>query len=182
VADHASVWVPDSLHKEDVDLAGFSYVILEELIDQLALLMASPWPKADAAGRPVWESAEDRRDAAIDQRLLQEQLYAASKLKRTPRVGDVFAVERLGPGWDTDDPVADARTLLAGQIYDVTVDAREAVKVAYFGVLTAGSRNEPEPRVEPVAEEPTRARRIKTSAPPRQLTIRSPTTGGEGGS
>ena len=139
VAPAAVLWWPETLHHvaDDPDcLADFAYVVLEELVDHRVVLISWPWPQADRRGRLSWSSsaAQDPSVATLDQELLRYQLYRPSRLQRLPRIGDVFAATRLGPGWNRG-LVGDVRTLFEGPLYDISADAREAAKLAYQGAV-----------------------------------------------
>jgi hypothetical protein len=171
-------WMPDSLHDvvDRADLAQYSYVVLEELIQGNALLIAWPWPDADPVGLPRWRDLPSQpAETAVEQAVLRAQLYTPSGLRREPRVGDVFAVERLGGGW-AEDQVDDVEALVEGSAYDITVDARAAAKLTYYGALTgmrapaeidrqAAKLRDADDRDRPVA-------RLRTRAPLRPLEVR----------
>jgi hypothetical protein len=116
-------------------VAQFSYVVVEELVDVRVVLMAWPWPEADDQGRLFWTLAADSspKNAVVSRDLLRQQLYRPSRLLRRPRLGDVYAASRLGPGWEDRRPITDVRRLFDGPAYDISADAREAAKLAYQG-------------------------------------------------
>ena len=135
-------WFPSGLHKhvhEAAELrAGWGYIVLEEIVDGVALLMRWPWPFADERGRLFWPPDDDleAREASIPVGLLSEQLYRANRVQRAPRVGDTFAVHPLdGAGWDSPEPVTDVRELFPEKVLDLSADARLAAKLAYEGSL-----------------------------------------------
>lgn len=167
---------------------GFGYVVLEELVGRLALLRRWPWPEVDQCGRLVWTggSEQDSVAAAIDVDLLRAQLYLPNRLRRRPRCGDTFAVQ--GPaagGWseadhsnadhsDTEQEVTDLRSLFAGEVYDISADAREAAKLAYhagLGAVPAAETVDADLREQQAETLRTRAARplrpLRISAPPR---------------
>jgi hypothetical protein len=123
------------------DLGSWSYVVLEEIVDGLALLHRWPWPVVDPLGRLLWPESPEHEgdDGEVDLDLLRVQLYAPNGIVRKPRCGDTFAA--LLPGDDLSwggEPVADLRQLLGnGDVYDISADAREAAKIAYQSSLAA---------------------------------------------
>jgi hypothetical protein len=131
-------WSPEDLPVPAEELAGLSYVVVEEFVGSLALLRRWPWPAVDPLGRLVWleDSEYDSEAAAVPIDLLRAQLYAPSKLKRRPRCGDTFAVRGpVAAAWQDEDRVSDLRALFSGSVYDISADAREAAKLAYHAGL-----------------------------------------------
>ena len=129
-------WAPEDLPVPgEVLLERWSYIVLEEQVDELVLLRRWPWPVVDQLGRLAWPGAaeHDTGAATIDIDVLRSQLYVPNELWRRPRVGDVFAAEHAdnGAGRWRNRHVADLRTLIDGPIYDISADAREAAKIAF---------------------------------------------------
>lgn len=98
-------WQPEGLPAAR-EVGDWRYVVVEELIDGLALLRRCSWPFADERGHLVWpDEAADATTATVI--LLQAQLYTPNGLRRDPRIGDTFAVvaDRAGSWPDhTEDP------------------------------------------------------------------------------
>ncbi len=173
--DSTVVWAPEDLPVPPEELAGYSYVVLEEVVGSLALLRRWRWPDVDPFGRLIWpEDCEyDSGAAAASIELLRVQLYTPNKLRRRPRCGDTFAASRLAdPAWQAEDQVSDVRSLFAGPVYDISADAREAAKLAYHAGL--GAVLPPERVDEQTRSEQARAldarsslRPLKIAAPPR---------------
>jgi hypothetical protein len=135
------LWWPEALHAvaaEPEGLADFAYVVVEEIVDHRLELMSWRWPWADTSGRLFWQTGDDLEPltATVDDDLLRYQLYRPSRLRRVPRLGDVFAAAGLGPGWGEPVPVGDVRTLFEGPVFDISPDAREAAKLAYQGAVS----------------------------------------------
>jgi hypothetical protein len=165
------------------ELRRYSYVVLEELIQGSALLMAWQWPDADAIGLPIWPDATARpRESVIDRDLLAAQLYRPSRLRRSPRVGDVFAVAKTGPGWRTDR-VDDVTALVSGRVFDITIDARAAAKLAYFGAVTGAGRpagvRQRDRGLRRADDVDQPATRLRTDAPLRELRVLARPAAGE---
>jgi hypothetical protein len=134
-------WFPHSLHPYAADAAelreSWCYVVLEEIVDRTALLLRWPWPLADGKGRLFWPAADQDRvsQASIPVSVLERQLYKR-RLRRSPRIGDTFAMRMVeGAAWREGATVDDARDLLPDLVLDVSADAREAAKLAYQGSL-----------------------------------------------
>jgi hypothetical protein len=136
------LWHPEALEAAagaGVSMGDFAYVMVEELVDKLVLLMAWPWPEADDSGRVFWpvEHELNYKTAVTTQDLLRYQLYRPNRLQRMPRLGDVYAASHLGSGWEDSNPVTDLRELFDGELYDISPDAREAAKLAYHGAAAS---------------------------------------------
>jgi hypothetical protein len=135
------LWAPEDLPIPIDALAGsWSYCVLEEIVDEIALLCRWRWPVVDRLGHLLWphETEHDAGTATITVGLLRAQLYTPNGLQRRPRCGDTFAISRLENGrWDRAGRVADLRQLFGELAYDISADAREAAKIAYQGSLVA---------------------------------------------
>lgn len=127
-------WAPEDLPIKRDEFVLWTYVVLEELVDGVALLRRWPWPVVDGRGRLVWPGgAEQDTDAiAVDVELLKDQLYTPNGLEREPRCGDTFAVPRRAADHSRARRPRDLRDVLGrGTLYDISADAREAAKIAY---------------------------------------------------
>lgn len=139
-AGSAVAWAPEDLPIAADKLGSWSYVVLEEIVDEVGLLRRWPWPVVDPLGRLLWpEEAEHECDeVAVDLDLLTEQLYAPNGLERSPRRGDCFAVPRRVAEPSRDNEIRDLRAVLGhGDVYDISADAREAAKIAYQSSIGA---------------------------------------------
>lgn len=135
-------WAPEDLpvHPDSL-VADWWYVVLEEIVDDIALLRRWSWPVVDQLGRLTWPGDSEQRTVAstIDVDLLRRQLYLSNGIARAPRVGDTFAVEidheiiyvrRAGP-------LRNLRRVFAARVFDISADAREAAKIAYQSGLAS---------------------------------------------
>lgn len=133
-------WAPEDLPIKRNEFALWTYVVLEEIVDGVALLRRWPWPVVDGLGRLVWpDGSEQDTDAiAVNVELLKNQLYTANGLERQPRCGDTFAVARGAAGQSRTRRLRDLRDAFgSGALYDISADAREAAKIAYQASLGA---------------------------------------------
>jgi hypothetical protein len=168
-------WCPEDLQvAPDELLAHWNYVVLEEIVDERALLRRWPWPVVDQRGRLVWpdDSDQDTTAATIDVDVLRAQLYRANGLERTPRIGDVFAVQDVQESRWRSRHADDLRDLVSGRVHDISADAREAAKIAYTSSLgTVAPPDADDPDREPAVAS-VRARRaeplpaLDVAAPP----------------
>jgi hypothetical protein len=134
-ADGTVPWAPEGLPIPAATLAqDWAYVVLEEIVGRQALLRRWSWPFADPDGRLVWPGRSEREtgSAVVDVEVLRAQLYLPNVTRR-PRCGDTFAVEGVrGGAWRRGRQIRDVRDLFTARVYDVSADAREAVKIAYL--------------------------------------------------
>ncbi|HKC28206.1 MAG TPA: hypothetical protein VKB75_09360, partial [Jatrophihabitans sp.] len=133
-------WAPEDLPVSSEELGSWCYVVLEEIVDDVAVLRRWPWPVVDPLGRLQWPDGSEHEtgEGTIDVALMQAQLYEPSDIARQPRCGDTFAASG-GPdeSWNGEH-VADLRELLGdAQLYDISADAREAAKIAFQSSLGA---------------------------------------------
>ncbi len=132
--------LPDQLRER---LADLSYVIVDEVVGNLVTMTVSPWPDADRHGRVRFFATSSPVSGPghllVHQRELHDLLYQGW-LRRDPRPGDVFATavaaevgERLRRG---EDVVLDAdlrlATVLPGTVCDLTAEARNVAKLAFY--------------------------------------------------
>jgi hypothetical protein len=151
----------------------YSYVVLEEIVDGVALLAAWPWPMVDEVGRLFWPDANagPRRSTTIELALLRAQLYDRDFMRRDPRCGDTYAATGIGRSVAR---VRDLRRWLTGPVYDISADAYEAAGIAYRAGLAAVPTARAE--IQPLLTESAAHRRVRQataleiSAPPRDST------------
>jgi hypothetical protein len=128
--------------------------VVDEKVEGLVTVSFSPWPLVDEDGRlsfpsddaPTLVFEEDLLTAFLAQtRQLSVPVEAPSDLvSRELRVGDVFAVRPRAPltrvlegeAEEPPRPVIPTRWL-SPPIYDVTPDARDAAKLAYYAAAAA---------------------------------------------
>ncbi|HEU0130319.1 MAG TPA: hypothetical protein VFQ85_04930 [Mycobacteriales bacterium] len=128
-------WVPHVLDGVSPDvLRALTYAVLDEReADGVLSFVLTPWPRLDALGRPRHD-----RDRAVDVPVagrawtdLMKRCRVPEVLReRPPRIGDAFALLLTRPS---------ARGLLhpVGPVVDVTADARDAARAAFYGAVAA---------------------------------------------
>ena len=136
-------WEPPSAPQ--LAAAELSYVVVDEIVGDAVGLSVSAWPAADdqgrlrfadhGRGRLVGTSLNELQKWVDDKRVVRATgltRAAQAALKRRPiAIGDVFAAKVA-----EDVVAAPAETVLGPPINDITVDAREAAKVAFYGAVT----------------------------------------------
>jgi hypothetical protein len=121
------------------------YVVLEEIVDDVALLRRWRWPLADERGHLVWEDEEQLDSTTIPVASLREQLYRPSGLERSPRIGDTFAVITDSPSRRWRSHAHNVAPLFSGRVFDVSAEARLAARLAYQGSVAAVLPSAPPP-------------------------------------
>lgn len=134
-------WLPGCLsappHRlTTADVRDLSYLVVEEMVEDVTVITVTSWPAADAWGRLRFDGAAEAAEVAIPTAALDRELYRG-RISRRPRVGDVFAArvdgDALAAALDGvwAQPLA---RLLPGPVYDLTVEARKVAKLAVHAV------------------------------------------------
>ena len=135
-------WVPSILAAAPSGvLRRLTYAVLDEHDDDGLSFVLTAWPYLDALGR-----VRHRRETAIEvtvgadawHALLTEHRLPSVLRERPSRIGDVFAVLLADPG----QPDLLAPT---GPVVDVTADARDAARAAFYGAAAAPLPPDAEP-------------------------------------
>lgn len=123
-------WVPPILSRLPVaTFARLTYVVLDDFDRADIVLSRSPWPTIDTLGRVrhVPQAAVEESVPGDEWMALMTERRAPAVLRdRPPRIGDAFAM-MLRDG-DPLHPV--------GPVVDVTADARDAARAAFYGAVT----------------------------------------------
>jgi hypothetical protein len=122
------------------------YVVVDEIDSTLAILLVTGWPSIDRRGRPHFR---DRTIAVATAREALERLLRGREPRhlheRDLRIGDVFAMNfRAGAPFLAATPTeveakvepVDLNLWVEPPVIDVTPDAREMAKVAFFAAVT----------------------------------------------
>lgn len=116
-------------HRAAADGTGYQGGVIGLQIDR--------WPTIDAGGKPRFDS-DAGRSLAVQADALAELLAALLGEAFTPlRVGDVYALRLTGdlPGDETPLGIAELRQLEPVSAFDITKEARDAAKAAFWSVL-----------------------------------------------
>jgi hypothetical protein len=139
-------WEPHALDK--LDPGRFFYLVIDEIVGASLGLVLSDWPGVDEQGRLCFGGAP--RMLGADREALQsfvsEHRLPAALAQRPLRIGDAFAVRVIRDALAevSDELAAQTRLeplLLPSQwieppVYDVSADAREAAKAAFYAAVT----------------------------------------------
>jgi hypothetical protein len=109
-----------------LDTTGLSYIVVEEIEGGMVGLAVSDWPTTDDKGRLRFDS--EPVQAALELVALERFLDLHRQPSRPLRVGDVFAA-RTGP------PTTSPEGWIEPPVHDVTADAREAAKIAFYAAV-----------------------------------------------
>lgn len=133
-------WFPPSLERafsnRSLRLDRLSYVVVDELESGHGGLSVYQWPHVDDFGRVRFDLDEEAHVAGVSaeglQRFISRHRLPRKGARRRLRIGDVFAVEtgELPTGF-----LEEPSSWLRPPVYDITVDARDAAKAAFFAAV-----------------------------------------------
>ena len=134
---------------------GLRYVVIEEIFSGIAELSLSNWPALDAQGRLRFtgEDFHVEADAELLRLFLRRERMPRKAVAREIRTGDTFGVAvrprsltafLSEPVFSPTTSPSERRRLLDPKtwdwldppVYDITAEAREAAKLAYYAALT----------------------------------------------
>jgi len=111
-------------------------VVIDEIESNFVGLSVSPWPVVDEVGRLRFGGGRSRSVGASRselERFLSRHRLPRRGARRPIRIGDVFAIAVTEPL--PDGEVADPATWIDPPVYDITVDARDAAKAAFYSAV-----------------------------------------------
>ena len=131
-----SLWQPEGL-----EVAGKSYIVVDEIVKPTAVLAVTEWPRVDGDGR-VRFRLDDRPHLV---RVELEELAGHLAEEREVRIGDVFAApvneHKLAPPESEEEAehlhhdLPSSFEWLEGPLENVTVAARDVAKVALYSAV-----------------------------------------------
>lgn len=140
-------WRPASLGRA-ARRSDLVYVIVDDILENSVTLVLSSWPEVDRDGRlrfpgqPLSLGAE--RGAMV--RYLAKHRRPRTSRDRPLRIGDVFAVRVRAGAFDEFraeleeqrrlEPFLDPEQWIVPPVYDVTADARDEAKIAFYASVT----------------------------------------------
>lgn len=141
-------WQAPTLFESGVDISDLTYVVVEEIVGQVAGLSLAAWPAADPKGRLRFPVDDDPVEVSVNIpdfcEFLNESLKRSDARfvpphrdpdragERQFRIGLAFAVEVRRRGARTWTKPFSRRVK---RIYDITGDARYVAKLANYGAL-----------------------------------------------
>ena len=166
------LWVPPSLRA--VDVGSLVYVVVEELLEDAVNLLVSDWPGLDEEGRlqfsgPPIEVVADRKQLA---QFLAVHRLPAELRERPLRTGDTFAfrpASDLRPLLEESNERLTPEQWITPPVYDVSADARDVAKAAFYGAVTPTLDPAAAGRLEPIVEPRQESVSLR---PPRRLSLR----------
>jgi hypothetical protein len=129
------IWVPKGLGRRK-DLASLAYVVIDELESSLVGLTVSPWPTLDPKGRLHFDLERSREVGATIAALkafLAKHRTPRKVARRPLRMGDAFACRVKEPL--DDGELLEPERWMVPPVTDVSAQAREASKLAYFSAV-----------------------------------------------
>ena len=99
-------WLPPGLRAHGLsqdDVRELTYVVVDEIVGSSVTMTLSEWPWADARGRLRFTVDDRTRGVTVDLHALDRALYRGW-LRRSPRVGDVFAAHVPDPAHEAQEP------------------------------------------------------------------------------
>jgi hypothetical protein len=131
-------WLPGCLaahHLSPDTVSVLSYLVVEEIVEDVTVITVWPWPAADGHGRLRFD-ASTVREVAVPTEVLDDQLYRGWP-GRSPHIGDVFAArvdERVLEEAAHDLWPGPLELLLPDGLYDLSAEARKVAKLALYAV------------------------------------------------
>jgi hypothetical protein len=119
------------------DTSGLSYIVVDEIEGGMVGLAVSEWPRTDERGRLRFDSSPVLLGA--ERSALEAFLERYRQPSRPLRIGDVFAARTRPVESDEAEPrlepVLDPEQWIEPPVYDITANAREVAKVAFYSAV-----------------------------------------------
>ena len=148
--------------------ADYRYLVVDEIVGGSIGLVLCPWPQTDDEGRLIFEAAQTHTIGCERSDLLEflsEHRRPLELRARPLRIGDVFAV-RVLPGIlddlseELDEPhrlmpFLAPKSWILPPVYDITADARDQAKMAFYAAVTPTLDTHQAARLQELASEPS---------------------------
>jgi len=142
------------------------YVVVDELIGDRLTLSVSAWPQVDDRGRVRFNRSSGSWRIGVETPAFARFLFVHREPRehatRELRIGDVFAARRR-PRANLDrfdETLADPADWMAAPVVDITAEAREVVKAAFYSAVCPVLRPEDSSRDAMIVAEAER--RVRT--------------------
>jgi hypothetical protein len=109
-----------------LDTTGLSYIVVEEIEGGMVGLAVSDWPRTDEQGRLRFDA--EPVPVTVERAEFERFLEQHRQPSRPLRIGDVFAAR-------TGRPTQHLEGWIEPPVHDVTADAREAAKIAFYAAV-----------------------------------------------
>ena len=140
-------WQPAAL--ERVDVAGLSYIVVDEIVKPTCVLAVTEWPRIDPKGRVRFRLDARphlvRVSIAELTRYLGKHREGVRNRRREVRIGDVYAAVARTDQLPPPESEAEAHKLegskltpldwLEPPVHDITAPGREVAKIALYGAV-----------------------------------------------
>jgi hypothetical protein len=126
----------------------YRYLVIDEIVGGSVGLALCPWPQTDEAGRLIFAAGATYMIGCESNDLLtflREHRLPRELRERQLRIGDVFAVrplpgvlDQLGEELEAPrrlEPLLRPEQWILPPVYDVTADAREEAKTAFYAAV-----------------------------------------------
>jgi hypothetical protein len=160
------IWVPTALGRRK-DIASLAYIVVDELESDFVGLTINAWPTLDDQGRLRFDLERSRSVGST-----KRGLHAFLARHRTPRkvadrplrIGDAFACKIREPL--EEGALTDPGRWMVPPITDISAEAREAAKLAFFSAVAPIANRRRDPEVVRLAPESTPLRSQRSVSRP----------------
>lgn len=145
--ERAELWRPEALARSR-RRRGYLYLVVDDILEESVSLVLSEWPVVDGKGRlrfPERPFTLGANRQSLEEYLARHRRPRANR-DRPLRIGDVFAVrarrgalERFSDELEEErrlDPFLPPEAWIEPRIFDITADARDEAKVAFYAAVT----------------------------------------------
>ncbi|MDQ3379565.1 MAG: hypothetical protein M3546_04485 [Actinomycetota bacterium] len=145
--ERAELWQPEALRRSR-RRRGYLYLVVDDIFERSVSLVLSEWPVIDGKGRlrfPERPFTLGANRQSLEEYLARHRRPRANR-DRPLRIGDVFAVrprrgalERFEEELEEQrrlDPFLSPEAWIEPPIFDITADARDEAKVAFYAAVT----------------------------------------------
>jgi hypothetical protein len=136
-------WAPGGLDLSEAELARLSYIVIDEIVEEIISVSVSAWPRVDDRGRLVFSddpSVSVWADASALRRYLERTAFGDAGELRRLRMGDTFAARvrasKLGRTERAGSGPAPPSAWIIPPVYDLRGQARDKAKEAFYAAVS----------------------------------------------